>query len=461
MMRFFNHSLAANLILLVITETILLFLCFFAGAYFGLNEELAPLDYVRYGGGLEQFALVIVFISIGLYFNDLYGTLRPRSRVILVQQYCLALGFAFLMQAGLGYAKSDLQLPKYTMVYGSLFVLVAAPAWRFAFYALVRQSLPAQQVLFVDCSATIREIVQQLEERPELGLRSMGYLSASPCDGLAPRLRYLGSTAELAQMTEKQRPDMIVVGSSNPQLPTGLLDLRLKGMRVEHASTMYENVFDRVSTRDLNLSQMVFTAQMGPSPWNLLMQDAYCFVLGFALIAVSLPVMAIAALLIKATSPGPVLYRQRRVGRHGAPFTVLKFRSMRSDAEAKTGAVWASKDDPRVTPVGRFIRRFRIDELPQFFNVIRGEMSLVGPRPERPEFVAVLSEKIPGYAFRHFVKPGITGWAQINHKYGDTVEDSVIKLEYDLYYIKKLSPAFDAYIIFHTLKVILLQRGAQ
>jgi len=171
--------------------------------------------------------------------------------------------------------------------------------------------------------------------------------------------------------------------------------------------------------------------------------------------------MAIVAVLIKATSPGPVLYRQQRVGRHGKLFTVLKFRSMYSDAEAKTGAVWAQKDDPRITPLGKWLRRLRLDELPQFFNVIRGEMALVGPRPERPEFVAILSEKIPGYAFRHSVKPGITGWAQINHKYGDTIEDSVIKLEYDLYYIKKLTPTFDAYIILHTLRVVLLQRGAQ
>jgi exopolysaccharide biosynthesis polyprenyl glycosylphosphotransferase len=177
--------------------------------------------------------------------------------------------------------------------------------------------------------------------------------------------------------------------------------------------------------------------------------------------AIALPLMAVVAILIKATSRGPVLYRQQRVGHHGQPFTVLKFRSMYADAEAKSGAVWASKDDPRITPLGRWLRSLRLDELPQFINVLRGEMSLVGPRPERPEFVAVLTEQIPGYAFRHFVKPGITGWAQINHKYGDTFEDSVTKLEYDLYYIKRLTPAFDAYIILHTLRVILLQRGAQ
>ena len=461
MIRFLNHALAGNLVLLVITETVLLFLCYVAGAYVGLSEYLVPLDYLLYDSGLQQILLVVGLISIGLYFNDLYSTLRPRSRVILFQQYCLSLGFAFLMQAGLGYAKSDLQLPKYTMVYGSVFVLLLAPAWRILFFALVRKSLPAQQLLFVECSPTMQRIVQQLDERPELGLRAMGYLSARPCDGAAPGAPYLGLTSDLAGTVERRRPDMIVVGTSGADLPSGLLDLRLRGLRVEHAATVYETVFDRVSTRDLNVSQMVFTAHMGPSPTSLLLQDIYSLALGLVGLVFALPVMAIVAVLIKATSPGPVLYRQQRVGRHGEVFTVLKFRSMYSDAEATTGAVWAQKDDPRITPLGKWLRMLRLDELPQFFNVIRGQMALVGPRPERPEFVAILSEKIPGYAFRHSVKPGITGWAQINHKYGDTIEDSVIKLEYDLYYIKRQSVVFDFYIMFQTVKVMLLSRGAQ
>lgn len=460
MMRIFNHSLAGNWVLLVLSETALLALCYFAGAYFGLNEELNPVDYILYAGGFDQFVTVILLISIGLYFNDLYVTLRPRSRVILFQQYCLAVGFAFLVQAGLGYAKSDLQLPKYTMVYGSGFVLALAPTWRIAFYSLVKHSLPVQQVLFVECSPTVWQIVERMEERPELGLRTMGYVSARPCSGAHPRVAYLGHAADLLRVVEQRQPDIIAVGSTGDLSP-GLLDLRLQGMQVVHAASVYENVFDRVSVRDLNLSQLVFTAQLSPSPWNLLLQDIYSFLLGALGLVAALPVMAVIAIAIKITSPGPVLYRQRRVGRHGRPFTVLKFRSMYADAEAATGAVWASKDDPRITPVGKWLRRLRLDELPQFFNVIRGEMSLVGPRPERPEFVAVLSEKIPAYAFRHSVKPGITGWAQINHKYGDTFEDSLIKLEYDLYYIKRLTPAFDAYIILQTLRVILLGRGAQ
>jgi lipopolysaccharide/colanic/teichoic acid biosynthesis glycosyltransferase len=171
--------------------------------------------------------------------------------------------------------------------------------------------------------------------------------------------------------------------------------------------------------------------------------------------------MAIVALIVKFTSTGPILHRQRRVGLHDHEFTIYKFRSMYADAEARTGAVWASKNDPRITPVGRWLRLLRIDELPQLFNVLKGEMSIVGPRPERPEFVKTLSEQIPYYRQRHCVRPGITGWAQINHKYGDTIEDTITKLEYDLYYIKNLSPSLDLYIIFHTAKTMLLLRGSQ
>jgi lipopolysaccharide/colanic/teichoic acid biosynthesis glycosyltransferase len=156
-----------------------------------------------------------------------------------------------------------------------------------------------------------------------------------------------------------------------------------------------------------------------------------------------------------------VLYRQIRSGKDGKTFTLFKFRSMFQDAEAKSGAVWASKNDPRVTPLGRWLRRLRLDELPQLINVLRGEMVLVGPRPERPEFVNVLVEQIPYYQQRLAVKPGITGWAQINHKYGDTLEDTLLKLEYDLYYIKNLNMTLDLYIMFQTAKVMLLSRGAQ
>jgi exopolysaccharide biosynthesis polyprenyl glycosylphosphotransferase len=172
------------------------------------------------------------------------------------------------------------------------------------------------------------------------------------------------------------------------------------------------------------------------------------------------PIMMIVALAVRLTSPGPVLYRQQRVGQHGRVFTLLKFRSMRQDAEAGTGAVWATKNDSRVTPIGLFLRRTRLDEVPQLLNVLRGDMSLVGPRPERPEFVQQLTKQIPFYGQRHVIRPGLTGWAQVRYTYGSSVEDAMEKLQYDLFYIKNLSIPFDLFVIFSTVKTVLLRRGA-
>jgi exopolysaccharide biosynthesis polyprenyl glycosylphosphotransferase len=217
----------------------------------------------------------------------------------------------------------------------------------------------------------------------------------------------------------------------------------------------------RVSLEALKPADLVFSNVLGSDQRYLLLSRLGGFSLALALALLTAPLMLIVALAIRLSSPGPVFYVQERVGLRGRRFRLYKFRSMRADAEQKTGAVWAAADDPRITPVGRWLRRFRIDELPQLLNVLRGEMAIVGPRPERPEFVQVLSREIPFYGHRHAIPPGITGWAQISHGYGDSIQDAVTKLEFDLYYLKNLSLSLDTYIVFHTLKVMLLRRGAQ
>ena len=213
--------------------------------------------------------------------------------------------------------------------------------------------------------------------------------------------------------------------------------------------------------RELRPSQLIYTGEFGRIRHTMLYQTVGNRVVSVLGLLLTSPLLLLTALAVRLSSAGPILYRQVRVGLGGEPFTLYKFRSMRVDAEARTGAVWAVKDDPRVTTVGRIIRKVRLDELPQLWNVLKGEMSIVGPRPERPEFVELLVEQIPYYRQRHAVRPGITGWAQISYKYGDTVEDTMVKLEYDLYYIKHMSSSLDLYIIFHTMKAMLLSRGSQ
>lgn len=416
--------------------------------------------------GLWSIALVVAVILLGLYFADLYDTYRVQSRIELVQQYCLVLGVTFLFQALLNYGRFDsLVLPKWTMVYGSAFALVLTPAWRLTFTGVIRKTVGEQKVLFLGSSPAVREILEEIGKRPELGFVAVGFLDN---DEQSPEklngARRLGSMRDLDSVVATERPDVIVVGLAERRgnLPVDrLLELRLSGIFVEDAANTYERVFHRVSTRDLRPSQLIFSAELGPSARSLSFQTAYSLLIGIVGLALTSPVILIVAVLVRLTSPGPVLFRQRRVGHNGALFTMYKFRSMRADAEAETGAVWSAKNDPRVTPLGRWLRKLRLDELPQLFNVVRGEMSIVGPRPERPEFVTILQEKIPYYVQRLCVKPGVTGWAQINYKYGDTIEDTIVKLEYDLYYIKNLSWSLDLFIIFHTAKTMLFARGSQ
>jgi len=443
-----------------VLETLVLASCYIAAARLVIDEDVV--FYLIYDGGWLRIAVVVAAVQMGLYFQDLYEHLRPRSQLFLAQQVSLALGAVFLLQAVLGYGRSTLELNKWVMIYGSLLILVVLPLWRVAFFSVVSKALPPEKLLFLGGSSTLRGIATRLRERPELGSQVVGYLSATPVE--LPETPWLGDLEQLQQIVELHRPARIVVGltESRGRLPMQqLLDLRFSGIQIEEATTAFESVFGRVSIPDLRPSQLIFSGDMGPRRWMVQLQHLYSTVLGLIGMLITLPVMAAVALVVKFSSPGPILFRQTRVGLHGKTFVLYKFRSMYADAEARTGAVWATKDDPRITPVGRWLRRLRLDELPQFFNVIRNEMSLVGPRPERPEFSEMLNEKIPFYKQRHWVKPGITGWAQINHKYGDTIEDSMVKLEYDLYYIKHLSPALDGYIIFHTIKVMLLSRGAQ
>ncbi|HEU0124456.1 MAG TPA: sugar transferase, partial [Bryobacteraceae bacterium] len=455
-----------SVVALLLSEIILLCLCFVVALVFVMDVD--PEYVLLYDGGAIRIAIAVFSILIGLYFQDLYTELRIRSRIFLVQQFMMALGLAFLAQAMTTYVNPALILPRWVMIYASGLILIVLPFWRVLFFRQVLTSMHAPSILLLGTSPVLGEISQRLQERIEMGFRVAGYLddgASAPGKSLSMGgAERLGLVSELRRIVDELKPDRIVVGMAErrAQLPVNdLLELRLSGVHVEEAAGLYESCFGRVSTRNLRPSQLVFSSELGPSRHSVSIQQIYSFLVALIGGIVSLPLMILAAILVRLTSKGPILYRQTRVGLNGRHISVLKFRSMFVDAEARTGAVWASKNDPRITGIGKYLRKFRIDELPQFWNVLRGDMSFVGPRPERPEFVQALSEKIPFYRQRHCVKPGLTGWAQINHKYGDTIEDTITKLEYDLYYIKHISFSLDMYIILNTLKTVLLGRGAQ
>jgi sugar transferase (PEP-CTERM system associated) len=463
MIRLFRVFVPVGSLALLSSEILLIASSFLFATY--LVMEVDPTVFLLYDGGLGRIGLVLISIIITLHFHDLYSQLYVRSRVVLAQQLCMAIGVAFLFQGLISYLNASLRVPIRVMLIGSLFSVVATFAWRIFFSAYVLQVVALERLLLVGGSPLLEDIGKHIEECPEKGLRVVGYVDDSHEPGIPlPGGKVLGMIADLRGIVEATHPDRIVVGMSERRMrmPVGeLLELRFAGHIIEEAASSYEKVCGRVCLKELRPSQFIYSGELGPRRANLLYQTLTNLALAAVGIVAATPVMLLTALAVRLTSTGPALYRQTRVGMNGKPFTLYKFRSMRQDAEAATGAVWASKDDPRVTPVGRVIRKLRVDEIPQLFNVLKGEMCIVGPRPERPEFVQALSEKIPYYRQRHCVRPGITGWAQVNYKYGDTFEDTICKLEYDLYYIKNMSLSLDSYIIFLTVKAMLLSRGSQ
>jgi sugar transferase (PEP-CTERM system associated) len=463
MIQLFRVFIPASVVGLLVSEIILAYCCY-ASAFYLLGDDDFVIYYV-FEGGFERTALVVATLVLGIYFNDLYTELRVVSRLRMVQQMCLVLGLTFFGQALAGYISTDLILGRRHLILGSSFALVVLPLWRILFDHAVMRVFNKDRILFVGANRQVQQVMQGIQGKPQFGIVSMGYLSDTEDEQVplevGPRL---GRIEDLERVCASDRPTRIVVGLSERrgQLPVNvLLQLRLSGLRVEEVASLYEVVKWRVSVEALRPSELLFDHPFGPNATNLMIQRVYSFLIALVGAAVTAPLMLLVWLAVRVTSRGPAIYRQPRVGLKGKVFNVLKFRSMYIDAEARTGAVWAQKNDPRITPLGYWLRKLRLDELPQFFNVLKGEMAMVGPRPERPEFVRVLSEQIPFYGERHSVLPGITGWAQINHKYGDTMEDTITKLEFDLYYLKHLGLSLDMYIAFHTVKVMLMQKGSQ
>jgi sugar transferase (PEP-CTERM system associated) len=274
----------------------------------------------------------------------------------------------------------------------------------------------------------------------------------------------IGTVDQIPAIVRERRVDRVVVSlvDARGKLSMDHL-LRMKlhdGVRFDHLASVYEAYTGKIAVENLRPSWVVFSDGFVKRRSTAAMKRTLDLLLAIVGLVVALPILIIVAIAVRLSSTGPALYHQQRVGKDGRTFTIHKVRSMRTDAEANTGAVWSKAGDPRVTRVGRFLRRTRLDELPQLWNVLIGDMSFVGPRPERPEFVSKLTEQIPFYGQRHVVRPGLTGWAQVRHEYGSSVEDALQKLQYELFYVKHMSVALDLLIVFETIKTVLVRQGS-
>jgi len=414
---------------------------------------------------LWKIALVTVVCQLCLYYNDFYDLTLVQSNRELVVRLLQAVGAASIVLAAIYFLAPGLMVGDGIFVSALFVFLVGILGWRLLFNKLTASLRMQERILVVGTGETARKVARQILDQREFAYRVIGFIDddASRIGERIVNPGIIGTPADITRLIATHQIDRIVVGLADRRgkLPVDeLLRAKMAGVRVEDATTTYERVTGKILIDGLRPSWLIFSDGFRVSRATRWMKRVIDLTLSLVLGVLSAPAMVLTAIAIFLESGRPVLYCQERVGENGRTFTLCKFRSMRTDAEKGGTPIWAKDGDTRITRVGRIIRKTRLDELPQIWNVLKGDMSFVGPRPERPFFVAELAKDIPFYNQRHAVKPGLTGWAQVKYRYGSSLEDAMEKLRYDLYYIKHLSVFFDLTIVFDTVKVVLFRKGA-
>jgi len=413
--------------------------------------------------------LIVMVCQVSLHYVDLYDLRTITGTRDLAVRLLRALGAASLI-LGITYWLFPLLVVEQGMfVLFAAIALLLVMAWRSAFEWVTSHLAPRERLLLVGTSPAAVTLARELfERRQELGVDIVGFVDPDPARVGAPVINpgVVGTIDDIPALTASMRVDRVVVSLSDERgkLPMGqLLDVRLRtGVAFDHLASVYEEYTGKIALENLRPSWLIFSAGFRKTRMLLVAKRTFDIVAAVCGLVLASPLMLLVAVIVKLESPrDPILYHQERVGLNGKVFTIHKFRTMRADAEAGTGPIWSRANDTRVTSVGRFMRKTRLDEIPQLWNVLSGEMSLIGPRPERPSFVEQLTQQIPFYGQRHVVKPGLTGWAQVRYSYGASVEDAIEKMQYDLFYVKNLSMRFDLVIAFETVKTVLLRRGAR
>lgn len=466
MIRLFNHYVPLPLFLMAVTEAVVLFGSMYLGT--GLRFLWEDSGDIKLIGPIFPRAIIftLVMLSImtafGLHQRDFKQEGDWGYPVRFVSSFVVGLVAMLLIF----YVFPKLLLGRGAFGLVFLLAFVGTALTRLIFVRLFKLDAMRRRVLLLGAGSRSARV--EGLERDEQGHRKfnlVGCLPLTNADCCLDRTRILHDKGSILSIARKYKIDEIVVGVRERRgggLPTDqLLECKLAGIEVVDLPSFFERETGQIQVESLNSSWMIFSDGFGRSPLKDVTKRTFDVAASGLLLLLTLPVMLITALLIWLESSAPIFYRQERVGENGCVFRVLKFRSMRQDAERDGVPQWAKKQDDRVTRVGRVIRLLRIDELPQVFNVFRGDMSFVGPRPERPYFVEDLTKKISYYPSRHTVKPGITGWAQIRYPYGATVEDAARKLQYDLYYVKNHSLFLDLIILFQTAQIILFGKGAR
>ena len=474
MIRLFQQFIPRRKLLLIASECFLLVLAIFIGTSVkGLaTRSLSDATTQEVLKGILSAFTVAVLCQVSLSYNDLYDWRVSQNRADLPTRLLHASGFSFIALAIIvffvpwlfqfpGIPELAGQTWKLVLILGLSFIILYY--WRIGFHWFFYKWSFAERILILGSGTRAQQLNLEIAKHPETGFEVIGYMAATEnSDGI--NATFLGPTEKLPEVARREKVSRVIVALEDRRgaLPVAeLLSCRLAGVRVEEGESLYEKIHGRMQLETIRPSYLIFSDGFRKSRVELATKRIMDILLSFVGLVLTALLWPIIALAIKLESAGPILFKQARVGLDGQEFMRLKFRSMQVNAEAETGPVWAGNSAHRITKVGRILRKSRLDELPQMFNILIGKMSFVGPRPERPFFVDQLSAEVNYYAERLTVRPGLTGWAQINHPYGASVEDAKQKLMYDLYYVKNMSPLFDISILLQTVKVILFGKGAR
>lgn len=462
-LRFFNKDVPLRNLVFVIGEGLLIYLAILTAAFLRLGYSGALLSLREV---LAKASLIMVVCQCALYYNELYNLKVTDTSLELGLRLTKAMGVASVGLALIYYFSPSLMMPRGIFFIGLPLIIILIVPWRYAYKWTLKKRMFAERIAILGTGDLCRRIIDEMKTQPDVGYEVVALLSTDspPKVGDTQGIPVLSIKGTLLDLVDRLRVKKIVVAMDEKRgaLPVGeLLRCKMEGISVLEGVSLYEEMTGKVLVQKIIPSDIIFSQGFRKSRMTLTIKRATGLLLATIGLFLAFPLLVIIAIAIKLDSKGPVLYCQNRCGAKGRVFKVFKFRSMRDKAEAQSGPVWAKSDDERITRVGRILRNCRLDELPQLWNVLKGDMSFVGPRPERPEFVEKLGQQIPYYLERHSVKPGITGWAQVCYRYGASVEDTLEKLEYDLFYVKNMSFALDMLIIFKTLKIVLLQDGAR
>jgi sugar transferase (PEP-CTERM system associated) len=460
MIRLFNAYFPTRTLLLTVTEALIVTLAFVVAVCFWAGTAMDANIYLLYENGLGRIGLLVgIFITL-MYYFDLYDTTVLSNRREVITRLVGVLGCAFVALSVLYYAFPEISLVGTTLWLGVGIVAVTVPAWRKLFFVLNRSARFSERAILYGDGPLALALMQEIDSRSELGVRVVGFVGEST-DTPAGIPRF--EDGDLQEIVEQRNARRVVItmGDRRGKLRVDqLLKLKTRGVYIQDGPEYYESITGKIPLDSLRLSWLLFSPGFHVRAALRLYKRIFSLTLGSLAILITSPIMLLAAIAVRLNSKGPAIFRQARVGEHGKLFTVYKFRSM-FDGSDKIALSPAEHGDPRVTRVGKWLRRTRIDELPQLFNIVKGDMAFVGPRPFVPQQEEECAAQIPFYRERWLVKPGATGWAQINRGYNATLEDNKEKLAYDLFYIKNVSLGLDLFIMFSTVKILLLGRGGR